>query len=106
MHLTADWDDLEAALAVGLPAAEVSPLGPPVHTADRLDLDIRAVTGERGRFTATRLDPPSADADPVSMRLTCRIGPLGDPQRERRLLRAVADRLTQLKGVDWAPLDD
>lgn len=60
-------------------------------------------TDEDGTFTATPLGPITRE--PMPIRLECRIGAVGDPARERRLIDAAAHRLRQLAGKDWAPAD-
>lgn len=45
-----------------------------------------------------------AEAPPQPLELCARVGRTGDPARERLLLDAVARRLGQLAGVDYAPI--
>jgi hypothetical protein len=48
---------------------------------------------------------PDSDA-PVLLDLCVKVGRFGHPEREQHLLRAIAHRLDQLKGVETFPSDD
>jgi hypothetical protein len=63
---------------------------------DRRLFELRSVRGE-----SVWLETFRAGDGAIEMR--CRFGLFGDEERERALLRAVADRLRRLRGVDYRP---
>ncbi len=95
---TGDWDDIDAAVDAGVSAAEVAKVDVR-SSADSLTrtYQLRTITDEPAWLIAQR-----TGVGRVS--LGARVGRFGDPQREAGLLRAVAERLNALYGVDWAPL--
>jgi hypothetical protein len=95
--VTGDWDDVEAAVIVGAAKAEVAILWPPTVEPDRQVYELLGVAGEPGRLEASL-------AEDGSIVLTCSIGRFGNPAAESRLVRAVAQRLRDLHGRDYAPL--
>lgn len=108
--LHGDWDDVEAALEVALSSAELAVIGKaalhvvPAETNEistrRVAFDLVTVGDEPAavRFAALRT------GDPTPIEVFARIGRFGDVQLEDRLLAAIAHRLTQLEGKDFAPL--
>lgn len=66
---------------------------------ERVIFELKTVRNEDGRLSATKA--PASDPDRVQLEAT--IGRFGDVGREHRLLDAIAARLQQLRGVDFAP---
>ncbi len=105
----ADWDDVPAAVAVGLGQRSltvVDATGPSrgdPHGEYRYELidqeDRPGVLAARRRAGAS-----SADAGPVGIELSAKLGRFGDAAEERSLLNAVRNRLADLTGVDVAPI--
>lgn len=108
--ITADWDDVAAAVEVGAGQAECvvvrqSPartFGRPKPTAERRYL-MKHVSGREGPLVVT-LEAPAGSPDPAPMRLRCWFGPVSDGAVERRLLDRVLVRLGDLRGRDFAPI--
>lgn len=103
-----DWDDVDAALMVGLERAEVTTLTT-TSTDDKRTWELYAITGQGGRadglLTITRdvnagRDSRGCEMITIAARLE---GPRGREQATR-LVRGVRDRLSQLAGVAWAPV--
>jgi hypothetical protein len=65
--------------------------------------EIETVLREPGRLTATLVEETAPDqTGPIQLR--AEIGLFGNPAREQALLGAVANRLVQLRGREWAPI--
>ena len=106
----ADWSDLEAAMEVSAPRAELGVLRTE-KTEVRVRFEVVSATDELGEVVASRTAadgtasaqlPPGED---IEITLSARIGRFGDPVREGRILDALARRLTQLHNRATAPLD-
>lgn len=98
-HTAADWDDVRAAVAVSLSAAELALLR--AETPDDASILFHC-RSSRDEPALLRLDRDPADPNLIHVR--CAIGRFGDPERERLVIRALTDRLRALKGVEVAPL--
>jgi hypothetical protein len=96
-----DWDDVEAAAAIGTGEAEVS-----ILTTERDEREIRfslrTVGGEGGELVAAREEGASVGGS-ERIRLSARITTFGDRAAEAHLIDRVAARLRRLAGVEWAP---
>lgn len=103
MTVRADWSDLEAAMEVAAPRAELA-LVETKTSSDRVVFGVVAATDENGEVVATRT-PGNGAGEDIEIRLTARIGRFGDAAREQRILDALARRLGQLHGKAIAPLD-
>lgn len=105
----ADWDDVDAALDVGLLDAECAIVsdtrprrGVRYHT---VTYTLRTIQGEPGTVTFSRsAEGPADPRGPEPITAQASIGRYRDADRERRLLASVARRLEALAGVDWAPI--
>lgn len=108
LQVVADWDDLDAALPVGLTDAECAKIEElPGGTADRRAWKVLSIAEEYGTVTAMRVGPAKPDGKgSCTIRLEARIGRNGNPDREARLVQGMERRLNQLAGVDWAPGDE
>lgn len=93
-----DWDDIDAAVDVGMSAAEVARVDAST-SADGLTrtYELRTITDEPAWLVARREEGGRVG-------LGARVGRFGDPPREEKLIRGVAERLKALYGVDWAPM--
>ena len=93
-----DWDDIDAAVDVGMSAAEIARVDAST-SPDGLTrtYELRTITDEPAWLVARREEGGRVG-------LGARVGHFGDAEREARLIRAVAERLRSLHGVDWAPV--
>lgn len=113
--LVADWNDIDAAVDVGASKAEMAVVsrnkGPTWGNVggdrERRTFVLKTVGDEPAWLEITRGPGQDATDEAVTMTLHAKVGRLegGEPEKEQRLLRAVAHRLGQLKGRDWYPLD-
>lgn len=106
LTMTGDWDDLDAAVEVGLGQAEAVQVGKPVVSADGRERVYRFehISGLKGELTATRLSEREQGAD---VRLACRAGAIATRETadiERRVLARVKLRLGDLLGKEFAPI--
>lgn len=105
MTIRADWNDVDAAVEIAITRAEMAILrrtAEPADQPEQIRFELLTMMDERGVLTVTR-DAGAGDAM-IPIHLEARVGHFGDPAREQVLLRAMADRLEQLAGVDYAPL--
>ena len=98
----ADWDDVEPAIRVALGQTELVLASVHRPSPGRIEARLRSSGDEPALLVIT--GPESAQADPVTMTLTCTVGRFGDPAREARVVALVIARLQSLKGVEFAPL--
>ncbi|MBY0261902.1 MAG: hypothetical protein K2Q20_06140 [Phycisphaerales bacterium] len=103
LTLTADWDDLDAGVEVGLSQAEAVQVGKPVASPDGRErvYSFQHITGLKGTLTATRLTDATAAA---TVRLSCQAGTIRQPGLERSVLARVRLRLGDLLGREFAPI--
>lgn len=92
-----DWDDTDASVSVGVEAIEAALTSVHQPAPGRREYRLKRVNGEVGLLVIER-----GEGDVLN--LTASIGPLGDPERERKLVQAVRRRLDQLHGVEFAPV--
>jgi hypothetical protein len=100
LTVAGDWDDVGAAVLVGVEAAECVVHRQTEDGPRRAVFELRTVRDEPGELVAER----SGDAETGPIRLRARLGRFGDPQREELVLRATARRLERLRGVEFAPV--
>ena len=105
LRVKADWADVEAAVTVALGKSELVKVRLERPDPSRLVYTLRTSRDEPATLTIDRLDGLET-ADPVRMRLGCRVGRFGDTPREGMFLSLVAERLEQLRGVEVAPLSE
>lgn len=107
--VSADWNDLEAAVIVGTGSIRAVVTGWSADGPRRRRFEFKHFEGQTGWLSAERGDdPPSDEADaepPVTIALVARFGRFSDSAMEDRLLRATIRRLTQLRGVEFAPIE-
>ena len=105
---TGDWDDVEASVIVGAMAIEAAIESRSDDGPMRRVFKLRLIQGRPATLTASRATPPPTDElagePPVAITLQAVVGRFGDHERERRLLQAVAARLEDLRGVEFAPI--
>lgn len=104
-EVSADWDDIEAAVAGALTQSELVRVRLDRPDSGRLVYTLRTSRDEPAVLTIARLDTPGV-SDPIRLGLACSVGRFGDAAREREFLGLVAARLEQLRGVAVAPLED
>lgn len=101
-EVVADWGDVDAAVELAVRRVEMGLLEGH-STPEGRRYSIRTEGDEPVELTVRRLDAGAADPQPL--RIEARVGRFGNPQREGQLAGAVARRLSQLRGVDHAPVD-
>lgn len=121
--VVADWDDVEAAVMVGVPRCDTAverrrrvldpavvvdagATVPPMYAADdyvRYEYDVVTIRGLSGLLVVERGVPATGEG-PIPINLMCRIGPSGSPEFEACVVDSVSRRLVQLRGVRWAPV--
>ncbi|MBL8990728.1 MAG: hypothetical protein JNJ48_04010 [Phycisphaerae bacterium] len=109
VSVRADWDDIDAALDVGLLAGECAVVSDDRPrrgvVAHAVTFTLRTIQGEPGTVTFRRqAEGPADPRGPEPITGEAVLGRYRDADRERRLLAAVARRLEALAGVDWAPI--
>lgn len=102
-RLEADWNDIDAAVRVGAEQAECVVVRTlPARTGTERRFELKHVSGRRGELVVATPADPAPDPRPVD--LSCRMGALGDHELEERIVARVARRLTDLRGVEFAPI--
>lgn len=97
LETAGDWDDLGASVQVGAEQSEMAVLhGPREAGASPVQFDLLTNLHEPVRLEAWRASE--------RIRLRAGVGRFGDQGRERALLRNIARRLEDLKGVEFAPV--
>jgi len=106
--LVGDWADLDAAVEVAGTRLELAPVGTTSNSPRLRVYELRSPGDEPAWLIAERSDefsgvlPEVAPSQAITLR--ARFGRFGDRGREAALVDAVAGRLRQLAGVDYAPL--
>ena len=103
VETVADWDDVEAAVSVALRRTELVLAAARRPEEGRMEFRLRSSRDEPGLLVVTR-GVATGDGGPVPMTLTCSVGRFGDVRSEQQLLAFVVERLTQLRGVEVAPI--
>lgn len=81
-------------MRVGVDAVDAVITGSRRQGPDAMTFDLKTIRNETGVL--------EAEQTARGIRLRAAISRFGDPQREHRLIRAVADRLQQLHGFEFA----
>lgn len=106
--LVADWDDLDAAVEVACTRQQLAPIGTTEEEPHRRTYELRSPGDEPAWVFAERQGEALPGTDgripPQPITLRARFGRFGDEGREAALVDAVARRMRQLAGVDYAPL--
>lgn len=115
----ADWDDLDAALDVGLSEIEAAVLKKDQPEPGLIVCTLVTIRDDQGVIQIRQLDPlPTATPDPsidtapdspapgpVTIEIRASIGRFGERrQAERTLVQTIRRRLVQLRGRDAAPV--
>lgn len=101
-----DWNDVEPAVRVGVEQGEAAiERITPTADATTLTFDLRTHLDEDARVRVTRELGGHANGERITLRIACRIEPFGDAAREERFIELIARRLTQLTGVEFAPIE-
>jgi hypothetical protein len=105
-RITADWDDVDAALDVGLTRGQ-SAIVSSTRTAKNARFDLVTITGREGwiEFARQSEAAPAAGLAPETITITAHIQGQQGPVLAERLLEATAKRLRQLAGVATAPIE-
>lgn len=99
-----DWDDVYPSVLVSTDSIEAAVLSRASPREGVLVVRFLTIRDREGTLTAERVSPVAEGVEPI--RLTARIGAFGDEPRERRLVRAVGARLSELAGRATAPVGD
>ena len=102
LRIEADWDDVDAAVEVGVGQAE----GVVVHSEPSPDgmqrgYQLKHVSGVTGVLTA-RVEAEGKDPRPIVF--TCTMGAMDNGGLAQRILDRIAVRLKDLKGKEVAPI--
>ncbi len=96
----ADWDDVDAAVETGAGQAEMAVVFDETPSPDERVFYLRTIGDKPVKLTVTRTNSEA----PPTIQLEVRAGVFGDPGDQARLLKAVSTRLSDLKGVEFAPV--
>lgn len=96
-----DWDDVDAAVDVGLGAIEAASLGIDHSMPGLIVYEFVTIRDDPGRLEIRQLDLPP---DEPGIEILASIGHFARPKEEQRLVRAIARRLRQLHGVQTSPV--
>lgn len=99
VSIPGDFDDVDAVVAGMLPKFKLVEFELPSPSRDIRRFELRGLDDSRGSLTFERLAGGM-------IRIECRVGRFGDPDREHRLLRALAHRFKQLRGDVAVPISD
>lgn len=103
--VSGDWKNFYAAAMVSVPRIQAAILSREDPEDGRTVVELTTIRELPGLLTAERLGPPSDKPQPI--RLTAHIGLIFEDRRaEERLITAVAGRLHELAGREYAPLDE
>lgn len=99
-----DWDDLAASVQVGAEQSEMVVVKQTCAGNDQTParFELRTNLNEPVVVEASRIAGASAASGTMSLRAG--VGRFGDDARERALLAAIARRLHDLRGVEFAPI--
>lgn len=109
-----DWDDVDNAVAVAAAKTEMAIVDQSTdENGDRV-YELLTIADEPARIRVRRVDP-NPDPPPVPGRVTpkstpdriqvsAKVGRMGNPGLEKRLIGHIKDRLSDLAGVDYAPV--
>lgn len=96
--VVADWDDVDAAAVVAASKTESVVLGALELAPGLRQIDLLSIRDEPIRLEARRGEAVSGG---VRIELSCLVGRLGDSEFQGRFLDAMAERLGDLRGVDY-----
>ncbi len=99
--IVADWNDVDAAVEVGVPNAEMAVLLDETPSLDERVFYVKTITDERGSLRVWR----TSHEPTTEIKMEARVGLFGEPEKEAKVLAAVCARLLELKGVEWAPVE-
>ncbi len=99
--MVGDWDDVPVAVRYGLGQLGMASLREGIDEDGSMVWYLRTAGDEPGIVKVWQDGQKVEGFSRIFMRVT--IGRFGDADREKRLLRATARRLKQLKGVEVAP---
>lgn len=104
LEIYAEWRHIEPSMQIAVRRAEMAITDRQTAPATKR-FELQSVRDESGWLVVTPLvDEPFPHDEPIPMRVETSIGLFGNPSAERRLLRALTDRLDQLRGREWAPV--
>ncbi|MBL9001312.1 MAG: hypothetical protein JNK25_09270 [Phycisphaerae bacterium] len=110
LTVRADWNDVNAAAQVAGARVELAMLslgnGPTEDGRAERRFVFLATDDTEFDLRARQAEPGAGKVIPGPIVLNAQARPKRDRDRESRLLSAMADRLRDLAGKEWAPLDD
>lgn len=95
-----DRDDIEVSVDAALGRAHVAPVAMTRQSDGSLLWELRTPRDEPGTLQVWQT-PGTEEGAPVDVRIECRVGRFGDPDKERLIIDSVAQRLEQLRGRDY-----
>lgn len=113
VRVTADWDDLDAAIDVAAGVNQLAlvrtvdpgPMHREFHMVTILDAPVIITARRPDANHASSNEADATRRESIDIELACTYGWSGDPGRESTILRAIAKRLRQLHGREYAPLN-
>jgi hypothetical protein len=102
VDVVGDWDDVSAALAVGLGKLNLAVVDG-TFDQNQLSYTLVDVLDRPAQIRVTKLDPAPGVPE-GTIRISAFFTRYRDKERERLLVAAVAQRLAELRGVDIAPV--
>lgn len=102
-EVVGDWDDLNAALGVGLGKLNLAVVDSGEPSDRVVTLSLVDVLDRPARLSVERLHGGPGDVGPATIRISAAFLRARDRDRERLLVGAVAQRFGELRGVDVAP---
>lgn len=100
--VTADWNDIDAAVSAASESAEVAVLQRTTPSDATVRFELTSIGDEPGWLVARRI---GREGTSDVIELSASIGLFPDRERELVLIAGVSARLRRLAGVDYAPLD-
>jgi hypothetical protein len=106
----ADWNDIDASVDVAASKAEMAVVAKDSASAHERTFELRTIRDQPAWLVITRAAKPGSAAgegggEGVEFSMRCTVGYFGDKPEEERLLRALKQRLEELRGVETRPLD-
>lgn len=103
LEVVADWNDVEAAVLAATGRVEMAFVSQ-AEAPGRHVFELRTIRDEPAELVFTCELGALPEGERIPIRIWCSVGRFGDSGREAQVLRAVAKRLGDLAGVDFAPI--
>lgn len=103
-EVVGDWDDLNAALAIGLGKLSLAVVDAGEPSDRVITLSLVDVLDRPARLAVERVHGGTGDLAPATIRISAAFLRARDQERERLLVAAIAQRFGELRGVAVAPV--